>query len=233
MRLALTTMRLALTAIALFGCLSNLVRAADQELTLDLFIDKLGDATVAAKTHFTAKGWLLWNGTLGEHPDLAFRFIRRQFPKADIYDFTFQKDPVYRNATFGFKAHGFARLQGDGRFSLGEISPARLVANHDRDWIFELHTVRSVEGGTLDETMNLHLAPEAVDAKVINQDSPHAELVYFIPVPIPLAIPFFVSAICLGIAGILLLLLGLLLPRKNRPIPPSFPAGPGAKPLPR
>jgi hypothetical protein len=90
-----------------------------------------------------------------------------------------------------------------------------------------------VEGGTLDETMNLHLAPEAVDAKVINQDSPHAELVYLIPRPIPLAIPFFVSAICLGIAGILLLLLGLLLPRKNRPIPPSFPAGPGKKPLPR
>ena len=165
-----------------------------------IHLDNHCDGMMEVKTHLDAPSWRQWELVYGNHPDLIFRNLRRQYASAEIVKSSYHldKDELNRVATARMQARGVTLVQKDGSLAFPIPSPATLVSHTGHEWIFSLNTPR------VQETLHLFLPEREADARIQYADTAEQRLVYRLPAP-RLPGVFLISTIVAGCLGIALL----------------------------
>ena len=173
------------------------------------------------KTRYSAQGWLSWKANFGDHPDLVLRNLRREQAAREFYDYSLDKDEINRIAVAKMKGRAFAKLMGDGRYTLGPIKPLHFVTGSGREWIFNSSMSGGLQGNGIEQTMHVFLPPEATEAQILNPGSDYAELVYAMPHPSPFLSPLFLVAAIIGGLSFILMALSWFIPSSKGKFQPA------------
>jgi hypothetical protein len=188
------------------------VHAQAQQVEMSVTLDHFGDGSMEVKTRYSAQGWLSWKANFGDHPDLVLRNLRREQAAREFFDYSLDKDEVNRIAVARMKGRAFAKLMGDGRYTLGPIKPLHFVTGTGREWIFNSSMSGGLQGNGVEQTLHVFLPPEATDAQILNPGSDYAELVYAMPHPSPFLSPLFLLAAIVGGLSLVLIAVSWFIP---------------------
>jgi hypothetical protein len=167
------------TTILLAALLAAAQDSTDQTMTIRL--DDKGDAQITIDFQLSAKAWLNWRQTYGDHPDLLRRDLTHRFSMFSISDFNLVKDDTNRKATASITSKGEARYRGDGRFELQLPKTWRKVTDTGREWHFAYSEVVG-QNATLNQTIKIVLPEGATGARLEPESQGQQLLKYETPV---------------------------------------------------
>lgn len=202
--------RLALAGIA--ALLPVVTAAMQQELPviqqdIVVAIDRLGDAELSATFTLPAAQWRLWNQTYGQNEYLLKRDFEHQFSAVVLHDFKLERDEMNRTATLRMKGAATAEYRGNGTWEAELEKGVRGTRVSDTVWQFSKSTVEG--GAILQQTFRVSLPKGARDAEQVNGEFGVPVLRYTLR-PERRSPWLLLGGTVLGVAGLTLLLLGLL-----------------------
>ena len=184
--------------------------------------DSHGDATITQKYQFNAAQWQAWKETVGNNPDIMLRNMRHMLAKAEVGDFSMERDDLNRKVVGHFKAKCVARYHSGGEFRIDITKDYHVMHGEGLEWVFSATGVMNRE--IITDTQIGHLPKGARDVRLLPAGDVQ-QLVYNLDQPDgrdPMLL--YGGAGTLG-AGVLLLLGGMLVKaRKPAPLPPPAPA---------
>jgi len=165
-----------------------------------IHLDDHCDGTLEVKTHLDAPSWRVWELVYGNHPDLIFRNLKRQYAGSEIVKSSYHldKDELNRVADARMQGRGVTLVQKDGSLAFSIPAPVALVSHTGHEWIFNLNTPK------IQETLHLFLPEGETDARIQYADTAEQRLVYRLPAPRLPGI-LLISTIIAGCLGIALL----------------------------
>ena len=190
-------------AIVMIMAVVQILCAEKLIMQMDLDCNEVGDATVTWTQKATAFQWKLLMQKYGNNPALLKKEIVYSLPNYDLSDFRYKKDEMNRVLQFSFKAKGVVVNKGDGKWHFAYekgFTPRKI---DDRTWLF---TNTTGDGGLIEEAyITLRLPPNAKNAHLTKDEYDEPVLEY-------VAKPsFWVSVSWLTIAGVVILVTGLIL----------------------
>jgi hypothetical protein len=201
-----------LHALALFLCAQDQIQ---QDITLR--VDPLGDAALQVEFQLSAKQWINWKSSYGDHPSIMKRDIVDRLCTQEIYDFEEpKKAEMDRKATISLKGRGAARYKGDGKFEV--LLPANLkeMMHNETEWVF-VHTEPAAHGVLLQQKQKIVLPSGAREIHLAAPVDGQQKLTYELPPPKGLNL-----ANVLFFSGILGLGLSTLLAFASKPPPERY-----------
>lgn len=197
--------------------LANAATAMQQEMPvieqdIEVAIDGLGNADISATFTLPAAQWRLWNQTYGQNGYLLKRDFEHQFSAVVLHDFKLERDEMNRTATFRMKGEASAEYRGNGVWEAELEKGARGTKLSDTVWQFAKSTGEG--GAILQQNFRVKLPEGARGAEQVDGELGIPVLRYTLRPPN--RTPWLLAAGgALGIAGLALLLLGLL--RRSAP----------------
>jgi hypothetical protein len=186
------------------------------------YVDAYGDGKITLTFHLSASQWETWREQYGDHPDLLWRDLKQRFAKYALDKFDLQRNDIERTAVAKIDARALTTTQGNGTRAIEVEKEARFVSNSGSEWIFESVGQASPYSPIVTETTRIILPPEATNVHVENAGAGPEELVYQMPERGQDNNLLFWTGIAAIVAGVLLGVIGILLPKKR---PPALPQG--------
>jgi hypothetical protein len=184
-------------------------------------VNPYGDGTITVTFRLSASQWENWREQYGDHPDLLKRDFKQRFAKYALDDFKLERNDMDRTAVATIGTRALTTMRGNGIRAIEVAKEARFVSNSGSDWIFESVVQSSPYSPIVTETTRIILPAEATNVHVENEGGGPRHLVYqMLENGQGDGLMFW-----LGIAGIavgvLLGVVGLLLPKKGPPTVPQ------------
>jgi len=113
---------------------------------IEVIVDSLGNADIAAKFTLPAAQWRMWKQTYGENESLLKRDFEHQYSAVVLKDIKLARDDMNRTATLSMKGEADAEYRGDGVWEVELEKGLRGTKVSDTEWHF---TKTSAEDGAV------------------------------------------------------------------------------------
>jgi hypothetical protein len=189
-----------------------------------------GSVDLAFKMTFDAAPWRQWKAMVGDEPARLRAMMRHEFAAYTLEDFKLDRNDLDRVAKLSIHSPTGPELRDDGSYQVPVESYFRLVNHSGPDWYFSGNNPRA--GYSLN-TVRITLPPRTVNAYVANANSADQALVFALVAPPSPLRWFYITGSALLLLGLALLLLGGILPKRQRveilppPVPRALPPGGG------
>jgi hypothetical protein len=187
-------------------------------------VNTYGDGKITLTFHLSASQWETWREQYGDHPDLLWRDLKQRFAKYALDKFDLQRNDIDRTAVANIDARAFATTLGNGTRAIEVEKEARFVSNSGSDWIFESVAQASPYSPIVTETTRVILPSVATNVHVENAGAGPQELVYQMPEGGQDNGLLFWLGIAAIVVGVLLGLVGILLPKQQSSPASSVPS---------
>jgi hypothetical protein len=167
--------------------------------TIDMTIDKLGNATMDVAMTLNAAQWDNFKKTVGDNVSLLKRSMEKALPKYYLTDFNYSEQPMDRSYHVKFKALGICSMNKDGVWE-AKLDTKKPDITKLSDNAFLMTEDVLTNGMLVQQTIKLYLPPVAKGAKVAKDTFGKAEITYTMGQDM--------MSMSLTLLGVLLLLLG-------------------------
>jgi len=113
---------------------------------IEVVVDSLGNAGIAAKFTLPAAQWRMWKQVYGENQSLLKRDFEHQYSAVVLKDIKLERDDMNRTATLSMKGEANAEYRGGGVWEVELEKGLRGTKVSDTEWHF---TKTSAEGGAV------------------------------------------------------------------------------------
>jgi len=113
---------------------------------IEVVVDALGNADIAAKFTLPAAQWRMWKQTYGENESLLKRDFEHQYSAVVLKDIKLERDDMNRTAKLSMKGEADAEYRGNGVWEVELEKGLRSTKVSDTQWHF---TKTSAEGGAV------------------------------------------------------------------------------------
>lgn len=130
---------------------------------IEVVVDALGNADIAAKFTLPAAQWRMWKQTYGENESLLKRDFEHQYSAVVLKDIKLARDDMNRTATLSMKGEADAEYRGDGVWEVELEKGLRGTKVSDTEWHFT--KTSAADGAVLQQNFVLKLPTGAKGAQ--------------------------------------------------------------------
>jgi hypothetical protein len=145
--------------------------------TIDMIIDKLGNADIDVSMNLSAAQWDNFKRNVGNNVSLIKRSMERALPKYYLTDFNYTEQAMDRTYDVKFKALGICSMNRNGLWEAKlETKKPDITKLSDREFVMTEDVLTN--GALVQQTIKLHLPSVAQGAKVQKDSFGKAEVTY-------------------------------------------------------
>jgi len=145
--------------------------------TIDMNIDKLGNANIDVSTNLSAAQWDNFKRNIGNNVSLIKRSMERALPKYYLTDFNYTEQAMDRAYDVKFKALGICSMNRNGVWE-AKLDTKKPDITKLSNYEFVMTEDILTNGALVQQTIKLHLPSVAQGAKVEKDSFGKAEVTY-------------------------------------------------------